>query len=296
MERKEKTVKAAFQVAEIILGNTMYALAVICFIMPNGLITGGTTGLALFLNRMAGVPVSLFVSIFNAAMFVWGAWVLGREFAVTTFLSTVFYPLILGILESMGIRGFYMEERLVSVLYAGFLIGAGIGVVMRAGASTGGMDIPALILKKKWNLNVSFTIYLMDCIILGLQLICADPHAVLYGILLIVVYTMVLNQVLMSGSSRIQVKIVSGKYREINRMIGEKLDCGSSLLHMETGYLHQEQEMVLAVIPRRELPRLNAMVLDEDPEAFMIINRINEVKGRGFTLKKVYRNAERGGH
>ena len=71
--------------------------------------------------------------------------------------------------------------------------------------------------------------------------------------------------------------------------IRDSIDCGTSLLHMETGYLHREQEMILAVISRRDLPRLNNLVMDEDPEAFMIINQINEVRGRGFTLKRVYK-------
>jgi uncharacterized membrane-anchored protein YitT (DUF2179 family) len=132
-------------------------------------------------------------------MFLLGAWILGKKFILNTALSTVIYPLILGIMEHVGIGGFVMEEKLVAVLYAGMLIGAGIGIVMRAGGSTGGLDIPALILKKKWNVNVSVTIYLVDCVILALQLLSSDSHAILYGILLILVYTMVLDRVLTVG-------------------------------------------------------------------------------------------------
>ena len=101
----------------ILIGNAMYAAAVVLFIMPNGLITGGTTGLGLFINRTIGIPVSAFVSLFNISMFGIGAWILGKEFAMTTALSTVFYPLILGILESSGVSGFVTEEGLVAVLY-----------------------------------------------------------------------------------------------------------------------------------------------------------------------------------
>ncbi len=283
--------REAFRVLLILLGNGMYALAVVGFIMPNQLITGGTTGLALFVNRLAGIPVSIFVSFFNITMFLLGAKILGKQFAVTTALSTVVYPMLLGALEASGFGGFYMEERLVAVIYAGILIGAGIGIVMRAGASTGGMDIPALILKKKWNINVSATIYLMDCIVLGLQMTSTEQTAILYGILLIIVYTMVLDKVLMAGNTRMQVKIISLRYKEINRLLGERLDCGTSLLHMETGYLHNECDMVMAVISKRDLPRLNSLVLDLDPEAFMVINQINEVKGRGFTMKKLYKDS-----
>ena len=277
----KKWMNGAAKLGMIVFGNFLYALAVTLFIVPNQLITGGTTGLALFFNRTAGIPIS--------ALFLLGAWVLGKQFAVTTVLSTLVYPLLLGLLEGAGVAGFVMEERLVAVLYAGLLIGAGIGVVMRAGASTGGMDIPALILKKKRNINVSATIYLCDCVILALQMMSSDAYAILYGILLILVYTLVLDKVLMLGGARMQVKIISREYDTINRLLAEKIDCGTSLLHMETGYLHQEQNLVLAVISNRDLPRVNQLVLGVDPEAFIIVSQINEVRGRGFTLNKVYR-------
>ena len=283
MEEKNKIIRELIRIGQIVLGNTMYALAVVLFIVPNGLITGGTTGLALFASHTMGIPISLFVSIFNITMFLLGAWILGKQFAVTTVISTIIYPVMLGLLEGSGFGGFVLEEKMVAVIYA--------GIVMRAGASTGGMDIPSLILKKKFDVNISFSLYLMDCVVLGLQFIVADSHAILYGILLIIVYTMVLNKVLMSGNVRIQVKVVTRYYERINRLIAERLDCGTSLLHMETGYLHKEQDMILAVIARRDLPRLNQLVMNEDPEAFMIINQINEVRGRGFTMKRVYQDA-----
>ena len=292
MEQKndrQKWLRMTARVGAILFGNAIYAMAVVLFIMPNGLVTGGTTGMGLFFNRLWGIPVSLFVSIFNIAVFGLGMWQLGKEFALTTALSTVFYPAALAVMERTGIHGFYMEERLVAVIYAGILIGAGIGIVIKAGASTGGVDIPCLILRKKCGINVSLSLYVLDCVILAMQLITSFAEAVLYGILLIVTYTLVLDKVLMAGMTKMQVKIVSRRHEQINALISQRLDCGTSLLHMETGYLHREQDMVLAVISKRDLPRLNQLVLDEDPEAFMIINQINEVQGRGFTLKKVYK-------
>lgn len=294
---QKKWIHAVQKLGMIFFGNLLYALAVTLFIVPNHLITGGTTGLALFFYRTAGIPVSVFVSVFNSSMFLLGAWVLGKQFAVNTVLSTVIYPLLLGLLEGADITGFVMEERLVAVLYAGLLIGAGIGVVMRSGASTGGMDIPALILKKKKNINVSAVIYLCDCIILALQMSSSDADSILYGILLIAVYTLALDKVLLLGGARMQVKIVSREYNAINLLLAEKIDCGTSLLHMETGYLHQEQNMILAVISNRDLPKVNQLVLEVDPEAFMIVSQINEVRGRGFTLSKLYRrDAQQASH
>ena len=87
------------------------------------------------------------------------------------------------------------------------------------------------------------------------------------------------------------MKGITRNYERINRLMSEGRDVGTSLLHMETGYLHKEQDMILAVMARRDLPRLNQLVMDQDPEAFMIINQINEVRGRGFTMKRVYQDA-----
>ena len=87
-----------------------------------------------------------------------------------------------------------LEEKLVAVLYAGLLIGGGIGIVMAAGASGLGDGYTCLVLKKKLDVNVSMTLYIMDCVVLGLQLIAADSHAILYGIILIIVYTWCLTR------------------------------------------------------------------------------------------------------
>ena len=99
----------------ILLGNLLYALAVTLFIVPNQLLTGGTTGLALFFYRTAGIPVSAFVCVFNVAMFLLGAWILGKQFAVTTVLSTLIYPLLLGILENSGLPGIVLELSLIHI-------------------------------------------------------------------------------------------------------------------------------------------------------------------------------------
>ena len=103
MEKKKTTAEIVLSLGEIVLGNIMYAAAVVLFIVPNGLITGGTTGLALFVNHSIGIPISLFVSVFNVLMFLLGAWVLGKQFALTTVLSTIIYPVILGVLEGLSL-------------------------------------------------------------------------------------------------------------------------------------------------------------------------------------------------
>ena len=275
----------------ILIGNTIYALAVTSFILPSGLITGGSTGLALLFYHQLGIPIAVFVSIFNIAMFTLGAIVLGKAFTLTTLISTFYFPFILGLLQRVPQLQDMTSDRLLSALYAGIMIGVSIGIVIKAGASTGGMDIPPLVLKKKFGIPVSVALYGFDFVILLSQMLFADKEQVLYGILLVLTYTVVLDKVLLVGQARTQVKIVSEKYREINRMIIDRLDRGSTLIHAETGYYHKESLVVLTVISNRELPRLNELVLSVDPKAFMIISRVNEVKGRGFTMEKVYKDS-----
>jgi uncharacterized membrane-anchored protein YitT (DUF2179 family) len=267
----------------------MYALAVIMFILPNHLITGGTTGLALLFNNLMGIPITVFVSAFNIVMFILGAAVLGRSFALTTLISTFYYPFVLGILQKITLLQDMTSDHLLSAIYAGIMIGFSIGMVIRAGASTGGMDIPPLVLNKKFGLPVSAFMYGIDFTILISQMLFANKEQVLYGILLVLIYTTVLDKVLLLGRSSTQVKIVSEKYEEVNRMIIQRIDRGSTLIHAETGYCRNNCLVVLTVVSNRELPKLNELVLSIDPKAFMIISRVNEVKGRGFSMEKFYK-------
>lgn len=272
----------------ILAGNTLYALAVTMFILPNGLITGGTTGLALLFYNKMGVPIHLFVSAFNVVMFGLGAVVLGKKFAFTTIISTFYYPFILSVFQGMpGLAGM-TDDKMLSVIFAGLMIGAGIGAVLRVGASTGGMDIPPLVLNKKLGLSVSMTMNVLDTGILLMQMLFADKEGILYGILLVLIYTTVLNKVLLMGNSRMQVKIVTDQYEEINDAIAAELDRGVTLMKSRTGHLKKDGFLVMTVVSNRELVHLNRLIQEIDPKAFIVINQVNEVRGRGFTLNKKY--------
>jgi len=276
----------------IIVGNTLYTLAVVMFVQPTGLITGGTTGIALFVNRISGFPVPAFVAVFNIVMFLLGLWILGKRFALTTLFSTLYYPVALAVLDWLLGDMVITTDLMLSTVCAGLLIGAGIGMVIRAGASTGGMDIPPLVLKKKLNIPVAWSLYAFDVLILLLQTFRAELESVLYGIIMILIYSIVLDKVLVLGSGKIQVKIISKEYEKINQEVQSVLDRGSTLFEVEGGYLREESLAVLVVLENRELPKLNEIVKKIDPKAFLIINQVTEVRGRGFTLEKRYMTEE----
>lgn len=277
------------KISLILLGNLTYALAVSYFILPLGLITGGTTGIGLFIGYLFPIKVSRFVLIYNVIMFLIGLIVLGKRFALSTLISTLAYPLMLDLGEWLfGITGPLTEDLMLSTIFAGAMIGAGIGLVIRAGASTGGMDIPPLVLNKKLGISVSVSLYVFDILILLLQAVFSNKEQIMFGILLVCIYTYVLNKVLILGNSKIMLQIISRNYADINEMIATRFDRGATLYEVEGGYTRCETYAVHSVINQRELFAVKEAVMQLDPAAFIIISEVNEVKGRGFSLNKVY--------
>ena len=270
-------------ILSILLGNTLLALAVILFIVPGHLLSGGTTGISLFLNHYFHLPISLFTFVF-----IIGALILGKKFALQTLISTFYYPFILGVFE-LSFQGFYLtDDILINTLFAGVLVGVAIAIVIKAGASTGGMDIPPLILNKLFKIPVSISMYVFDTLIVLAQFGFSDVRQCLYGIVLIFIYTMVIDKILVMGAQKIEVKIISSKYEEIRKAILTNVDRGVTMLHGQTGYLLENTEVLINVISTRELVQVERLVKSIDEDAFMIISNVHEVQGRGFNLEKEY--------
>lgn len=281
--------KSIQKIIMILLGNLLYSFAIAFFILPSGLITGGTTGIALFVNYLTGLDISLFVLIFNIVMFIAGLIILGKTFALSTVLSSIAYPFMLSFAQWLNrLTGDLTHDLILCTIFGGLLIGIGIGIVIRAGASTGGMDIPPLVLNKKFGINVSVSLYAFDFTILILQMFFSGREQILYGILLVCIYTFALEKVLIMGKSKTQVEIISEKYKEINDLIITRFDRGTTIYQANGGFTGNEAHAVLTVINKRELFAIQEAVMKLDPAAFIIISQVNEVKGRGFTLQKKY--------
>lgn len=273
----------------IIAGNILYACGVAFFILPGGLITGGTTGIALFVNHMTGLSISVFVLCFNAAMFCLGLAVMGKKFAATTVLSTFVYPIALETIQRLSGDYVLTTDPVLCTVFGGLCIGVSIGVVVRTGASTGGMDIPPLVLNRLFRLPVSATMYVFDLIILLMQAFACTGEEVLYGILLILIYTVVLDKCLVIGTGKMEIKVISRESERIRREILGEIDRGVTILNGKTGYLQENTEVVLSVVSNRELARVRKLIHQVDSSAFLIISRVTEVRGRGFTQEKEYR-------
>lgn len=288
VNQKQKYQKLAVKILTILVGLTCYAIGTALFVLPSDMIAAGTTGLALLAEHYWGLPLSTFVAAFNVLMFLLGLVELGKEFALSTLIATFYYPFALD--QAIRIVGdwVFTEDPMLCAIFAGLMIGFSLGIVIRAGASTGGMDIPPLVLRKRIGIPVSVSMYAFDFVILLTQLTFRDKEKILYGLIMVMIYTVVLDKVLMMGTRQMQVKIISERYEEISEMIQKKLDRGTTLLYIEGGHLKKPSKAVLSVVSARELPKLNSLVMELDENAFIVINQVGEVHGRGFTLTKQY--------
>lgn len=269
-------------------GNMLYALTVKLFLLPANLVTGGTTGIALTVQHLWNMPISAFVLAFNIVMLILGWTILGRGFAINTVASSLLYPVFLDAFDKLLNGVVLTDDLLLCTVFGGLGIGLALGMVIRAGASTGGMDIPPLALKKLCRIPVSVSMYAFDSGILLMQAWFRPAENILYGIIMTLIYTVVLDKMQILGTMRTEVKIVSEKSGEICEAILHQVDRGVTLLEGEGGYLHGQTRLVLSVISNRELIKVEKLVHDIDPECFMVVSRVSEVRGRGFTIKKKY--------
>lgn len=281
-------------IALILAGDFLYALTVQLFLTPSGIITGGGTGIGIFINLVTQIPVSAVVFVLNVVMLILGWIVLGKAFALTTIVSTFAIPFSLAICEQVFAGVVLTNDMMLSAVFAGLGIGLALGIVIRQGASTGGMDIPPLVLKKLVNIPVSFSMMVADVLILVLQTGVSGWEILLYGIVNVLIYTITMDKVLTIGTSRIEVKVISLKSEEICRAILQEVDRGVTVFDARGGYSRKRQDVLLTVISSRELPRIEKIVHAIDEDAFLIVGSASEVRGRGFTLQKRYEGNKQG--
>lgn len=283
------TIKQLIRTAGVVVvGNFFYALAVAFFIEPAHLITGGGTGLALFIHNMAGIPTSYAAFAINASLFLVGWYAMGPKFAANTLLSSFCFPIEIHIAEILASHYSLTDDLFLCTVFGGLVIGGSLGLVIRTGASTGGMDIPPIVLNKYFGTSISGVMWILDIIILTIQALFTDKTLVLYGIVLVIIYTVTLDKALILGKSKTQIKVVSTKSDEIRRAILQDIDRGVTVMYGRTGYLGRDTEITLSIVSKREIAKTEHLVHAIDPEAFIIVSRVSEVKGRGFTEQKKY--------
>jgi uncharacterized membrane-anchored protein YitT (DUF2179 family) len=286
MKNKRKIVG---QYLIITLGASFVALGLDLFLVPNKFVAGGVSGIATIIFHIFNFPVGISMLVLNAILFIIAFRILGRTFGAKTIYCTIILSVFTDIfaifLPSHGLT----QNLILAVLFGAFLCGAGMGLVFSAGASTGGTDIIAIILKKLLHLAPAWGLLVVDIVITLIAGYFFGKEVAMFSILAVIVNTFTINTVLEGVTSSIQVMIISEKYSEITDRILEELGVGATLLRGEGAFEEIPTYIILTVLhSRRQFVRLKQIVSEEDEKAFLLVSHVKEVLGEGFKgLKEV---------
>lgn len=278
--------KKLFAILSILLGNAMLAFAVCAFVVPNAFMMGGSNGVALALHTFIPLPLSVLNAILNGLLFFAGLGFLGKNFAAGTLLSTVAYPVFMAIFEQLPLGDLFDEDKLICALFAAVIIGVGVGIVIRAGGATGGMDIPPCIIHKYKGIPVGTSLMAFDAVIVLAQVCLQGLEGLLYSLLIIFIVSATVNRTVVSGVKKVQLIVISPRYEEIRRELLESQDSGLTMLDIHTGYTDEAQKAVLCILYAKRFPAIRDAILRLDPHAFIITSEVKNVNGKGYTLAR----------
>lgn len=260
------------------LGAGLSAAGLNFFIIPNHLIDGGLTGLAILLYDFFKLPVGLVLLVLNIPLFLLSTWVLGTRFALKTLLGIVFLSVALTLVPLRAV----VSDPLLGAAYGGLLSGAGIGIIFRMGGSTGGTDFVARLLRHYFGLPLGVGLLGSDAVIIGLFGLVMGPKLALYALLALFVGTRVVDFLMEGIDVQRACLIISDHPEEIAQAVLRDLGRGVTALSGKGMYSGTDRPVLLTVISRLETVRLKALVAETDPLAFLVIHHVHEVLGEGF--------------
>lgn len=274
--------KIVFWMIRIVVGTCLFALGFDLFLVPNELTAGGLSGLAMILVHVLGVgSVGLVTTLVNLPLFIIG----GRKIGKTFFAGSLIGMLSLSIaIDAFTVLPVPTVEPLIAVLYGGVLCGAGAGIVFATGASTGGSDIVVRLLKMRHrHIPIGMITMCFDAVVAVLTgLVFWDVSKILYsGIAIFVTGTVVDAVVYRFDYSKVAL-IISRQHEQIASAVGEKLQRGATYLYGQGVYSGSDTKVVLTAVKRQQIAELKALVVEIDPEAFIIVQEAHQVLGDGF--------------
>lgn len=273
----------------VLIGNLIIACEVAFIVLPNDLLDGGIAGLSVALQPLIPIDPVWMINGLTIGLFFLGLIFLGKAFALKTVVSAIAYPVFVTILSSVAAQfpesTFVLPDYLAAI-YAGVLAGFGLGLAFRANASTGGMDIPALILRKYARIPSGQAVMIIDVLTVSLGIFTYGLQKALVGIITAFIAGQVINKTVLLGSqSAKNVMIISSKWEEIQAYLMDTLSRGVTVLSGKGGYTSQERPVLMCVLSRKEYPVVEQEINRIDPAAFMIVSDVNEIHGSGFTFE-----------
>ncbi len=266
----------------ITLGTALSGFSVSCFLAPNRIISGGVSGTSILICNFVPLTIGVVSLLINVPIFVFGVIKLGKSIGVATVYGTVMLSVFIDVFSYVGTL---TDDMFLASVFGGAVSGAGFGLVLYVGATTGGVDILAKIIKSKHrHLRLGKIILAVDLIIIAASvMLFKDIEVGLYSVLSFLVTSYVIDLLLEGFNFAKLAFVVSDYSKEITLEINHKLDRGVTLLHGCGAYTGRAKEIIMCTIKNKEIPKLKDIIKESDEGAFLLITDAREVLGKGFS-------------
>lgn len=279
----KKVFATAIWAVKILVGACLFALGFSLFLAPHSINAGGISGLAQIVVRLlGGGTVGAITLMVNLPLFALGGWKVGKKFFAGSLIGMLSSSVSLDIMSRLPVPE---TEPLLAALYGGVICGLGLGVVFSTGASTGGSDIIVRLLKRKWqNVPIGTISIFFDLTVACLTgLAFWNIGSALYSGVAIVVTGQIIDAVVYRFDYSKVALIISDQYQTIAQEISRQLDRGATFLQGEGTYTHKQTKVILTAVKKQQLAELKRLVVEIDPEAFIIVQEAHQVLGDGFS-------------
>ena len=267
-----------------VLGSALYALSVNIFTAPNQIAPGGVTGIATLLNFVWGAPIGAMILLVNLPLLIAAWFRLGKAFTVRTLIVTILSSVVID--ATAPFLPPFQGDKMLVALFGGVLAGAGLGLIYMRGATTGGTEVVARLLERKFrHIPIGRLILLVDALVVAASaLVYRNVETALYAMVLIFVSTSLMDALVYGGDKGKMLLIMSRRERKIAAEVLERMERGVTILNATGAYTGGEQRVLLCAVRRSEMYQLRSIVTDIDPSAFMIVVSTHEVLGEGFKV------------
>ncbi len=268
----------------IILGNFIFAIAVVYFVLPYNILSGGVAGVGIIIEQLFGISATVTIDILVVSTFILGFLFLGKEFALKTIISSIVYPIFITVLSHFP---YHVEADVyLIIIYGGILTGVGLALVLREDASTGGMDVPAIIIHRYTGLPLHITFFIVDAITALVGMLVFSVQDVMMGLVFVYIYNFVINKMMVPKSGQaVSILIITEMKDEINSYVHDKLNRGTTIVPVKGGYTEEEKEAIMTVVSKQQYHQLEKFIEKIDKYAFVIVSDAKEIKGEGFTFE-----------
>ena len=268
----------------IIVGITIMSIGVNGFLRQAHLLSGGVAGISTGINYLTNINVGLITLLINIPIFILGFIYLEKDFLITSLINMVLFSFIIGITQEVG-NVIPIDDILLQSVYGGILCGIGNGLVFRTKSSLGGTDIIGAILKNKLNIAIKNTAFGLNLAIVSVSSLLFGLNLALYTLIAMFLNAQVMNYIKDALNDEKAVMVFSNNSHQIAKDIMQILVRGVTFLEAEGGYTNEKKKIIYCVVLSREIPKIKEIALKHDEKAFISVNDINEVKGRGFKEK-----------